>query len=296
MKKITELSKEEEAEALQIHKKAIVIDGLQSTEIDNFNMKFIQELRDGGFTAVCLSAPRHNETSLSEAVRQLAGWYQRFRELGHDKIKMATTTKEIREAKSKGWIAAVFNSQGSSYLEKDLAYLEIFHRLGVRIMQPMYQMRNQFGDGPGEKDAGLSNLGVKWVEEMNRLHMVISLSHTGYTTSREAIEISKDPVVFTHSNPRALRAHVRNIPDELIKACAEKGGVIGLDVVKRFGVEGWEGYLDHIDYVVRLTSVNNAGLGLDVPRGSYLHNRRVYRGERTLKIFPELYACFPERS
>jgi membrane dipeptidase len=286
-----DISKEEEIRALEIHSKAIIINGLDPTKLDAFSDDYIQDLKKGGFTGICFSLISPEETvSLSQAVRQVADSYLRFRDLGPDKVKLTMTVREIKEAKEKGRIAVIFSSQGSGYLEFNLSNIEVFHKLGMRIMQPTYQRRNQFGDGCAEKkDAGLSNLGINWVEEMNRLHMLISLSHVGFRSSMEVMEISKDPVIFSHANPRALCSHVRNITDEQIKACAEKGGVIGLLPLASFLRDdkgpreiGLSDYLDHVAYMVNLVGVDHVGFGVDLPTGWFftpveiLERRRKY--------------------
>jgi len=155
----------------------------------------------------------------------------------------------------------------------------------MRIMQPTYQQRNQFGSGCGEKkDEGLSELGMEWIRRMNELHMLISLSHAGRQTSLDSIRSSKDPVIFTHSNTKVLCNHVRNIDDEQIRACAEKGGVICPTPVAMFvSVEKDQrqltigDYTKHIDYIVKLVGVNHVGLGMD------LAEELFYTGEKILQ-------------
>jgi len=128
------------------------------------------------------------------------------------------------------------------------------------------------GDGCLERgDAGLSDFGVQVIEKMNRLGIVISLSHTGKRTCMEAIEVSQLPVIFSHSSVRALCDHPRNIEDEEIEAVARKGGVVGICAIGRFlkadptqeDPATLEDFMHHVDYVVRLVGVDHVGIGLD---------------------------------
>lgn len=300
-------------EYLKVHQQAIVINGLDPTRLDAFNENYVLELKTGGFTAICISAISPEETmQLSDAVHGIASWYGRMRAIGAHKVRLATTSRDIEEAKKEGQVAIVFTSQSSGFLGFDLTNLEVFHRLGLRIMQPTYQRRNQFGDGAGEKmESGLSGFGVEWVQEMNRLHLLISISHVGYKTSLDIMNTSKDLVVLSHSNPRALCGHSRNAPDNQIKACAERGGVIGLMPLAAFISDKkgprelrMDDFLKHVDYIVNLVGVDHAGIGLDLPTGWFstpeelLERRRLYPGlrpQRLVEIEDELIKAGREK-
>jgi membrane dipeptidase len=117
-----------------------------------------------------------------------------------------------------------------------------------------------------DEDIGLTEFGTRVVAEMNRAGMVVCCSHTGERTVMQTIEASKDPVVFSHSNPRALHDHPRNITDEMIRACAAKGGVVCINGVGVFLGENdtrSETVARNIDYVSRLAGVDHVGIGLD---------------------------------
>lgn len=264
-----------EKRAINIHEKSIVIDGLNAVDIKNFNEEYARTLRKGGITAVHITIPGTECFSLSQVMNELGLFLNRLRLVDIHKVKLVTTVKEIREIKKEEGIAVILGSQGAGFLGLDLTIMDVLYRLGIRTMQPTYQQRNQFGDGSGEKtDVGLSNLGIQWVEKMNEFGVVISLSHVGRKTSMEVMEISKDPVIFDHSNPKALCNHPRNITDEQIKACADKDGVIGLCPLAMFLRDDKgpvdlrvEDYIDHIDYVVNLTGINHVGIGMDFVEG-----------------------------
>lgn len=272
----------------EIHQKFVVVDGLSGTYPKEFNEEYIQNLRKGGVTVIHPTIPDVECFSLSNVVNDLAGWFQRLRRLEHYNVRLATTVEDIRKAKREGGIAVVLGSQGAGFLGLDLSTLDFFARLGMRTMQPTYQQRNQFGDGCGEKtDAGLSNVGVQWVEKMNEVGMVISLSHVGYKTSMDVMEISKDPVVFDHSNLKSLCDHPRNITEEQIQTCADKGGVIGLCTLgmllrtdKEVTELGAEDFIDHINHVVELVGVDHVGIGLDLAEGHYQTPEEVVEARR----------------
>jgi len=271
-----------------VHGKSIIVDGLNAVYPKDFNAEYIQNLKKGGVTGIHVTIPDVECFSAGQAMRELSGFFQRLRTFESQKVRLATTVQEIRKAKDEGGIAVVLGSQGAGFLGLDLSSLDFFARLGMRTMQPTYTQRNQFGDGCGEKaDAELSNAGVQWVEEMNKLGLVISLSHVGNKTSMEIIKMSKDPVVFDHSNPKALCDNPRNITDEQIRSCAEKGGVIGLCPHAAFlrtdkgpRKQRVEDYVDHISYVAELVGVNHVGIGLDLAEGYFWTREQVMQRRR----------------
>lgn len=288
MKKL-ELNKEEEERALKIHQEAIFINALDS--IMGFHGPqylldvFIHKLRKEGVTAVheTISRPclRWGSNNVYDTVKAIGEWYE-ILERGSNEILLATTTEDIRKAKKEGKVAIIFGFQHSEPIENDIDLLKVYHRLGVRVMQLTYNEKNLIGDGCDERtDSGLSNLGIQVIEEMNRLGILIDLSHVGYKTTMEAIEISKEPCCFTHSNPRALCDKVRNKTDEQIKALAEKGGVMGLSfftVLLRLDrlPTITEDYVDNIEYVANLVGVDHVGTGLDIAYGVTV-NHPVYK-------------------
>jgi membrane dipeptidase len=263
--------------ALQLHKEATVVDGLNAVYPTEFNANYVRSLKAGGVTAIKVTIPDVECFSMHRTVHELAGWFQRLRALEPLKMRFVRSVQEIEKAKEDGVVAVILGSQGAGFLGLDLSNLDFFERLGMRTMQPTYQRRNQFGSGCSEKnDEGLSGLGIDWVEAMNELGMLISLSHVGYKTSMDVMEVSKDPVVFDHSNPKALCNHMRNITDEQMRTCSEKGGLIGLTPLSMFVSDkkqpselGIDDYVQHVDYVVKLVGADHIGIGLDLAEGHY---------------------------
>ncbi|MFC1804022.1 dipeptidase [Thermoproteota archaeon] len=193
-------------------------------------------------------------------------WMNKYK----DKSILATTAKDIENAKKEGKNAIIFGPQNADMIENKLYLLKVFHQLGVRIIQLTYNELNLLGAGCVEKvDPGLSLFGMNAVEEMNRLGILIDLSHCGVITTNDAIELSKDPVLFTHTGPRDRFDHIRNKYDYQIKALAEKGGLVSLTAfaacnVKEYGVPAtFADLLDCIDHVVNLVGVDHVGFGTD---------------------------------
>lgn len=152
-------------------------------------------------------------------------------------------------------------------LEGDANLLQLFYDLGIRHMLLAYNQKNRAADGCHERtDSGLSRYGVRLIEEMNRVGMILDLTHVGYRSTMEAIEVSADPVIFSHSNAYAVKEYPRNLRDDQIKACAQKGGLIGINGVGHFlgdNKASTENFLKHIDYVAQLVGPQHVGIGTD---------------------------------
>lgn len=176
-------------------------------------------------------------------------------------------TADIRHAKATGRLAVCLDIEGVFALGEELSLVEHFYGLGVRWMLLVYNRRNLAGSGCHDADdRGLTAHGRAILAEMDRVGMIKCCSHTGYRTAREVLDASDGPVIFSHSNPRRLHDHPRNIPDDLIRACAATGGVIGINGIGLFlGAQNpaAEQVVRAIDYVVQLVGAGHAALGLD---------------------------------
>jgi len=179
---------------------------------------------------------------------------------------LAETAADIERAKQDGKLAVVFDIEGGRAVERHPGLVEIFYRLGVRWMLIAYNRNNRLGGGCQDEDTGLTEYGRLIIDEMERVGMVLCCSHTGYRTAWQAMEYSRNPVIFSHSNSRALKEHERNIPDELMLACAQTGGVVNLNGIGIFlgdNDNSTEALLKHIDYAAGLIGAEHVGLGLD---------------------------------
>ncbi len=263
--------------ARTLHAQATVIDSCQFVQnlvsprvcADYFLGRYGKELRTAGITAISLTVGHCRSTPV-EYLKCISTILELVDAHG-DKFSLVRSAKDIERAKREGKVGIIFASQGENQIGEDLRLLRVYKELGVRIMQPAYYRQTQFGEGCFERtDAGLSNLGLAFVKEMNKLHMAIDMSHCGYKTTMDTIECSQDPVLITHSSARSLCDHRRNKSDEQIRAMAKKGGVIGVTAYTTFceikkGVDPtFEDFMTIVDYVVQLVGPNHVGIGLDV--------------------------------
>jgi len=179
---------------------------------------------------------------------------------------LARTLDDIRSAKASGRIAVAFDIEGANALNGDIAMIGEYHELGVHQMLQAYNLNTAAVGGCHDDDYGLTGLGRDVVWEMNRVGMVVDLSHMGKCSSLEAIEVSGQPAIFSHSNARALCDHQRNIDDDQIRACAASGGFIGLNGTGIFLDDNDirdEVMADHICHNTDLVGPEHVALGLD---------------------------------
>lgn len=213
-------------DASRLHENAIVVDGLCHSKL---GAPLFARMRAGGVTAMNLTAVDvellHGlDLALQDLVR-----VRNIIEQNPEHLQLGDSVNAIEEAKAKGRTAIILGLQSPRPIEDNLAYIRVLREMGVRIFQLTYNERCYLGDGCTEpKDSGLSRFGIAAIGEMNRLGMLIDLSHCGWATTAEAIEISVKPVAITHSNPYSLCPSPRNKPDEIIRALAKKGGVFGI--------------------------------------------------------------------
>jgi membrane dipeptidase len=181
-----------------------------------------------------------------------------------DEYILARTVNDVLKAKQDGRLAVAFDLEGSEPLLGNVNMVSFYYDLGVRQMLLAYNKDNRASGGCMEGHIGLTEFGREVIREMNRVGMVVDVSHMGYRATMDAFEMSAAPVIFSHSNPAALREHARNITDEQIKACARTGGVIGINGIGDFlGGTSSELVVDNIEYVLNLVGPEHVGLGLD---------------------------------
>ncbi len=270
MKKFFELSEAEKARAESLTKKHIFINACDSTFVPDFNEKYFPKLLDSGLTAISLTVNCQGWVSQEEVLLNYAALFAKI-EANADKLLVVRDTTDIHRAKKEGKVGVIFAYQDGRPMERDLSLLRVYHQLGLRISGLTYQRKNYFADGCGERtDAGLSKYGIELIREMNRLGVVIDLTHTGNVSSLEAIDASEHPVIFSHNCAKTLYDHFRNSSDEQLKALAKKGGVNCVGTFAPFLRKGGtqegttlEDTLNHIDYIAKLVGVEHVGVGLD---------------------------------
>jgi membrane dipeptidase len=225
-------------------------------------------LRAGGVNAVCATVASLEDCRTTVGV--LAEWLTLAR-AGTLPMRLATTVAEARAARAAGQVAVLLHFQGGAPLERDARLLDVYHALGVRIVQLTYNDRNLLGDGCLEpRDAGLSAFGRRVVRGLVARRMVVDIAHGGVRTSLEAIELAAAdgaPTIASHANAHGVCAHPRNLPDEVLGAIAASGGVVGLCAFPAFvssdPLPTLEQLLDHAVYIAELVGPQHVALGLD---------------------------------
>lgn len=249
------------------------------SQIDHFR---VDEIAEGGkarglyVDAWKKSGVTAGSTTIGSEVASLGHVVRKVDVLSDLGIGMkATRADHILAAKKEGKHAIIWNFQDSIAIdaprvlvEDNLALLEAYYNVGIRMMQLTYNLRNLVGDGCTERyQSGLSQFGVEVVEKMNELGMIVDTGHCGSQTTLDAVEISKEPVVASHTSCRSVYDHPRGKTDEELKAIAEKGGFIGVYTHPAFIAKGGKGtvkdFLDHVDYLVELVGADYVGIGTD---------------------------------
>lgn len=242
----------------------ITIDGLNTSSWGPRSV--LEDLVAGGVTAINATIAIWDD--FESTINTIAEWYEIF-EQNSDLVIPVRTVDDIHQANSSGRTGVIFGWQNATPIGNDLRRLKIFHELGVRIVQITYNERNLIGNGCYElHDEGLSKFGRAAVAEMNRVGILIDLSHVGDQTTLDAIERSELPVAITHANARSQDDHPRNKTDDAIKLLVEKGGVIGANGFPMFFPRGFEStlddYLDRIEYLVQMVGPDHVALGSDM--------------------------------
>ena len=199
-----------------------------------------------------------------ETILQIIAGFRNYIHSHPDEYVLALSAQDVLQAKESGRLALAFDLEGSEPLLGNLDLIALFYDLGIRQMLLAYNKDNRASGGCVEGKIGLTDFGKDVISEMNRVGMIVDVSHMGFRATMEAFEVSQDPVIFSHSNPRGVREHVRNISDDQIKACAATGGVIGINGIGDFlGDTASERFIEHVEYVLDLAGQEHVGIGLD---------------------------------
>jgi len=253
--------------ATGVYDRAMVIDALCFGR-DWGDAEF-SAIRQARYAGMVESLPN---SDLQTAIDALVGWRERV--AAHpDKLVLALSASDFELAAGSGRTAVLMNFQNATMLEGRLNNIDALYALGMRSFQLTYNFRNRLGDGCLERtDAGLSDFGLEVVERMNRLGILVDLSHCGRQTTLDGIEFSTKPVAITHTMCEALRpGHPRAKTDAQMRACADKGGVIGMIALGYFigpdpgGATTIEDYADHVEHAASVVGHDHIGLASDFP-------------------------------
>jgi membrane dipeptidase len=273
-------------EDLAFHQGLVVVDGHSDLVVDIHRRRrrgetavlrtvYAEPLRAAGVDVLMLStggdAPAQNVGSddpLWCTLQRIESVHQEAVESG-DVAALCATVGDVERALAAGKLALLMMIEGGRPIRDDVSMVELYHRLGIRSIQLTWNGRNLLGDGCAETEAGgkLTRLGKAVVKAMNRLGMVIDLSHASEATFYSALEVSAAPIIVSHANARAVCNHIRNLTDDQIRALARQGGVIGACLFPRFidpERPSMERLLDHVDHIASLVGTDAISLGPDL--------------------------------
>lgn len=285
---MVELTKAQEERATRLHKEAVVVDTHCDTlghflrqswprrpprklgERSDQGHIDLPRLVEGGVTCQTFAMYTGNKAIVPDAtLRALQMVDVFYGEIeANDGIVSVTTPDEIVSAKEEGMVAGLLSMEGAEPLMGDIGLLRVFYKLGVRMLSFAWNYRTPFADGLGAKRAAskLPDLGVQALEEMERLGMVFDVSHLSDSNFWDVADVMKGPFIASHSNCRDVCDHQRNLTDDMIRALADHGGVMGMNFAPAFVAKEnatVEKVVDHVDHIIDLVGPDYVGLGSD---------------------------------
>ena len=239
------------------------IDNLQYC---NWSRDIFQINREAGLDAVHVTIVYHED--FQELQQQTEKWKKLFKD-NSDLIFFGENFKDIEKANIEKRTAIFFGFQNCSPIEDDISLVEKVHKLGCRFMQLTYNNQSLLATGCYEKiDSGITNFGREVIKEMNRVGIVIDMSHSAEKSTFDAIEISEKPIAITHSNPSYWHAAKRNKSSNLLKILSESGGILGLSLYPHHLKDNTnctlESFCEMVARTAEIMSVNNIGIGSDL--------------------------------
>ena len=241
----------------------ILIDCL---EYVNWNRDLFEKAHAGGITAIHTTLVYWED---SHASFEKLNYWDDLIQLNSDILKHVKKSSDILLAKETNKVGIIYGFQNSAPIANDIFLIEKFFLRGLRFMQLTYNNQTPLAGGCYEKnDSGVSRFGEMVIEEMNRLGMIVDLSHAGRQTCLDAINLSKTPVAISHANPNFFHKSIRNIDDNVLKKLANKNGFIGLSVypyhLKNHGDCKLEDFCDMIKQLINMIGEDNIGIGSDL--------------------------------
>jgi microsomal dipeptidase-like Zn-dependent dipeptidase len=245
---------------------AFRIDGPQYCK---WTESIFREMRQGGLDAVHVTVSYHED--FRETVERIIDWNRRLERFS-DILMPGRTADDIVAAQRSGRTAVFYGFQNASPIEDDIGLIEILHDLGGRFMQLTYNNQSLLAAGCYEReDAGITRMGREVIAEMNRVGMVIDMSHSAERSTLEAIELSGRPICISHANPSAWHPVARNKSDDVLKALAETGGMLGFSLYPLHLRGGSDCTLEEFTAMVARTAdligVDRIGMGSDLGQG-----------------------------
>jgi microsomal dipeptidase-like Zn-dependent dipeptidase len=239
------------------------IDNLQYA---NWSEKIFRQMREGNVDAVHVTIAYHE--SFRETVLNMEQWNRWFEQFP-DLIFQGFTGQDVRLARETNRTAIFFGYQNPSPIEDDIGLVEIHHRLGARFMQLSYNNQSLLATGCYEaEDPGITRMGREVIAEMNRVGLVVDMSHSADRSTLEAIDISSRPIAITHANPHNWHPALRNKSDEIMRALGQSGGMMGFSVYPHH-LKGKSdctlgSFCQMIADTADLMGIDNIGIGTDL--------------------------------
>ncbi len=224
----------------------------------------LQRLRAAGVDHVSLNIG-FGDDGVEQHLRMLAS-FRHWLSLRTGDYLLVRTVRDIERARASGRLAVSFDIEGANAVADQISLVQLYFDLGVRWMLLAYNRNSAAAGGCQDDDCGLTAFGRLLIDEMQRVGMVVCCSHAGERSARDIMAYANGPVVFSHSNPSAMRAHPRNILDALMRACAATGGVVGINGVGPFlGDNDTRSatFVGHLDHAVQVIGPQHVGIGLD---------------------------------
>lgn len=278
-------AREYSARAIALVQRSVVIDMLGVFTLDfpqqakwernpeTFTDAQFQKFRDSGIDVFHPAVGLGGVNAYESAMQWFAGW-NAFIAGADTKLMRIDSAADFARVKQSGKVGVLLGLQNAQHFRRP-DDVDLFHGFGQRVAQLTYNSRTLIGNGATERrDEGLSDFGVAIVERMNKVGMAVDVSHCGDRTTLDAFEVSKKPVLITHSNARALaNGHPRDKSDEAIRAVGKSGGVMGITGVRMFVRDREpttiEHALDHFDHVAKLIGPEHLGVGSDIDLDGY---------------------------
>jgi membrane dipeptidase len=249
-----------------LHESAIVIDGLV---VSRWSRTVFEDMHRGGLTAANCTCSVWE--GLRDTMINVARWKQAFVD-NADILMQVRGAGDIRRAKEAGKVGIILGWQNTSGIEDRLDLLPIYKDLGIGVMQLTYNTQNLVGSGCWEgRDGGLSDFGREVIDAMNRLGILVDLSHVGSKTSSDAIAHSRRPCAYSHVAPAGAFAHPRNKTDAQLREIVDRGGFVGVAIYPPFMKTGkdtsLEDCVDLFEYMIGVCGEGNVGIGTDFTQG-----------------------------
>ena len=277
---------------------SLFIDALQ---YNNWSEEIFKQINQGGLSAVHVTICYHED--FQETVQNVIDWNRRFDDYS-SLIFLGRTASDVKKAQKEGRTAIFFGFQNCSPIEDHIGLVEVCHQLGARFMQLTYNNQSLLGTGCYEEnDPGITRMGKQVIKEMNRVGLVVDMSHSAERSTLEAIQISERPIAITHANPTFWHPALRNKSNEVLKALGDSGSMLGFSVYPHHLKDGsdctLESFCNMIADTADIMGVKNIGIGTDLCQnqpdsvvewmrnGTWTNDRDYGEGSASFAGFPD---------